>query len=82
MRKLTFCGLNSADAQSSLPDVSQFSTLQEMMEATVQLLHGVAGSTASPSADDFKQAELELLSHAQAESFPEDLTQLQKDVTS
>ncbi|KAJ8386120.1 hypothetical protein AAFF_G00177140 [Aldrovandia affinis] len=80
LRKPTFCGFISTDAQSSLPDVSQFSTFQEMVEATAQLLHGVAGSTDSLSADDFKQAELEILRHAQAESFPEDLTQLQKVV--
>ncbi|KAF0035008.1 hypothetical protein F2P81_012766 [Scophthalmus maximus] len=38
----------------------------------MQLLHKAASSTAKPDAEDFRQAELTLIKHAQMESFPEE----------
>lgn len=56
---------------SDLPDPSQFSTWQDLVEATQQCLQDTANHTPTGT-PSFTQAETLLLSKAQSESFPED----------
>lgn len=70
LRKTAFCGLLVEPTNPAIPDIQQFNTYQELLEATTQSLHGAAALTDRPAADDFQKAELALLRHAQAESFP------------
>ncbi|KAF0031348.1 hypothetical protein F2P81_015903 [Scophthalmus maximus] len=53
LKKTVFCGLTSKAAGPPVPDIQQFSTYQELMDATTQHLHEAASSTAKPDADDF-----------------------------
>ncbi|KAL7866046.1 hypothetical protein SRHO_G00112930 [Serrasalmus rhombeus] len=78
LRKHTFCGVTNLTTVLPQLDISQYNTFQELLEAVAQSLHGAASDTSSPSADDFKTAELNLLHQAQIDSFPDDMTQLQK----
>lgn len=70
LRKPVFCCLLTGSTSPAIPDIPQFSTYQELLKATMQSLHGAATSLNPPAADDFQQAELALLRHAQTESFP------------
>ena len=71
LRKPLFCSLTQIKRHPDLPDPSQFSTWQDLVEATRQHLQETANytPTGTPS---FNQAEVEtlLLSKAQSESFP------------
>lgn len=61
-----------------LPDVNQFSTLSELLKATVTSLHGAATSpTRSPDdSESYISAEKLLLQQAQKDSFPEEFKAL------
>ncbi|XP_034539669.1 uncharacterized protein LOC117812820 [Notolabrus celidotus] len=76
LRKTSFCGLLTGADTPTLPDTQQFSTYQELLEATTRSLHGAANITDHPTADDYNKAELALLRQAQMESFPEDFVLL------
>lgn len=71
LRNPVFCGLTNSP-QLTLPDIQQFNTFQELLEATARVLDGVA-SEKSPTADDYHKAELALFRQAQVESFPEEM---------
>ncbi|KAK7938318.1 hypothetical protein WMY93_001644 [Mugilogobius chulae] len=74
LRSKAFCGLVTPDPV--VPDVQQFNTYKELLDATTQKLHGAADKT-SLTADDYQKAEIALLKYAQAESFPEEVSLLQ-----
>ncbi|KAK7880766.1 hypothetical protein WMY93_032579 [Mugilogobius chulae] len=77
LRSKAFCGLVTPDPV--VPDVQQFNTYKELLDATTQKLHGAADKS-SLTADDYQKAEIALLKYAQAESFPEEVSLLQADV--
>lgn len=70
LRKSIFCGQISESPASPLPDLHQLNHFQELLEATARSLHGAASQDNSPSAEDFRQAELTTLRRAQSDSFP------------
>lgn len=76
-RSSTFCGALSS-SQTGIPDISQYNSLQDLIKATAISLHGAADGS-ELSADDYSQAEQELLRQAQIESFPEETALLQSD---
>lgn len=61
LRKMVFCGLLTRATSLTIPDIQQFSTYQELLEATTQALYGAANSTAHSVTDDLHKAELALL---------------------
>lgn len=71
--KSSFCGHVAVDTRPQLPDVSQFSTRMELMQATTRSLNGAAtpNSDSPPEAADYIKAENLLLRQSQMESFPE-----------
>ncbi len=73
LKKTAFCGTLTGSSSPPIPDLKQYSTYQELLDATTQLSHRAANSTAPPTANDFNKAELVLLRHAQMENFPEEL---------
>ena len=81
LRKTAFSGLLTGTTSPTIPDVQQFSTYQELLEATAQLLHGAADSTTQSAANDYSKAKLALLRHAQMESFPEEFTLIKSGKT-
>jgi len=62
----TFCGVLSS-SQTDIPDISQYNSLQDLIKATAISLHGAADES-ELSADDYTQAEQELLRRAQVEN--------------
>ncbi|XP_047213499.1 uncharacterized protein LOC124863241 [Girardinichthys multiradiatus] len=78
LRSTVFCGLTSDLTDRLIPDVQQFNTFQELLEATTRALHGAASGT-PPTAEDYHNAELALLRHAQKENFPEEMASLKSD---
>ena len=71
LRKSHFCGHVSVTPASSLPDAGGFSSYQELLEASVKARHGAATPTV-PTAEDFRQAELDLIRTVQRDCFPEE----------
>ena len=69
--KSHFCGHVSVTPASSLPDAGGFSSYQELLEASVKARHGAATPTV-PTAEDFRQAELDLIRTVQRDCFPEE----------
>ncbi|XP_038160417.1 uncharacterized protein LOC119796094 [Cyprinodon tularosa] len=76
LRKTTFCGSITTAPLLYLPDTSQFSSFKELMEAVVQERHGTAKDHSTPAAEDYRNAERDLLRQVQVECFPEDLKHL------
>ncbi|XP_021324376.1 uncharacterized protein [Danio rerio] len=76
LRNTKFCGLTLDGSGSSLPDANQFSTFEELLEATCRSLHGAAGETTDPEAIQYRQAETDLLRRAQTDSFPSEYNAL------
>lgn len=70
LRNTKFCGLTLACTGSSLPDPTQFSTFEELLEATCRSMQGAVGETGDPGALEYQQAETSLLRQAQLDSFP------------
>lgn len=52
-----FCSLTTNATDRAIPDVQQFNTCQELLEATIRALHGAA-SDMSLTAEDYHNAEL------------------------
>ncbi|XP_073764218.1 uncharacterized protein [Danio rerio] len=71
LKKAAFVGTISVN-NPSLPDPTQFSTWQELVQATVRSLHGaaIADNNFSSDAADYIEAEKLLLVQAQSDSFP------------
>ncbi|XP_039608702.1 uncharacterized protein LOC120528591 [Polypterus senegalus] len=61
----------------AIPDISQFRTYGELLEATVRLVKG-AEQDHQPCASDYQKAELLLVRRAQIDSFPDEFNQLQE----
>lgn len=76
VRKPTFCALSITCIDPALPDLGQFSSFRELIEATALSRHGAAGLQGSPSAEAHIEAEREILRKAQEQCFPEDLKRL------
>ncbi|KAL0165842.1 hypothetical protein M9458_037686, partial [Cirrhinus mrigala] len=74
LRKSLFCGVTTTipDKEPYLPDVHQFTTWRDLVEATVQKLQGAAGDNRVLSADDYRTAETLILRRAQQDSFTEE----------
>jgi len=72
LRKATFCGVSSTPERQAA-DMYQYDTWQELLNATVQQLHGATTRDSCPTAEDYCQAETLILKRAQQDSFPEDL---------
>ncbi|XP_058652120.1 uncharacterized protein LOC131552381 [Onychostoma macrolepis] len=79
LRKSIFCGVNTTipDKNPYLPDVHQYTTWRELVDATVQKLQGAAGNSRALSADDYRTAEILILRRAQQDSFTEEFSLLQ-----
>ncbi|KAI5614831.1 hypothetical protein C0J50_10985, partial [Silurus asotus] len=65
----------TVDANSSLPDATQFRTWQELLKATQQTCQGPATSSDVPMT--IREAEVFLLKSCQAQSFPEEVAALE-----
>lgn len=72
VRTTVFSGLLTGTTSPIIPDIQQFRTYQELLEATTHLLYKGPDSSSHPAADDFCKAELALLRHTQMESFPKE----------
>lgn len=72
-RKLAFCGMTSVVVKQSDSDLHQYNTSKELLQATVQELHGAATKESGANVEYYRQAERLLLNKAQRESFPEQL---------
>ncbi len=70
LRKSFFCGLSISSPP--IPDPQKYQTLPELLKAYIQQVNGTATDT--PTADDYKEAELTVLRQSQYESFPEELS--------
>lgn len=84
LRKPVFCSYTTTPANPPLPDPEQFSSFREMVQAVALSRHGAAAGQDGPTADGYREIELELLRQAQHDSFAEDLALLAagKPVTS
>ncbi|XP_077396826.1 uncharacterized protein LOC144033019 [Festucalex cinctus] len=76
MRKLTFCGSTVSSPVIPSLQVATCNTWQELMDATARELHGQAPSNYSPTAEEYREAEVLILHRAQKQSFPDDYAQL------
>ncbi|XP_061128044.1 uncharacterized protein LOC133149871 isoform X1 [Syngnathus typhle] len=78
LRKSAFVGAVSSALPTQHPDLSKFSTWQELLQETASSLHGAANTntTAKCSATDFLQAEKLMLQKAQEDCFAEELRAL------
>ncbi|KAK7922058.1 hypothetical protein WMY93_008960 [Mugilogobius chulae] len=72
LRKAAFCGHTAVSP--NLPDPAQYATLDDLILATHQSLHGAAAPLA---AAERLEAERQLLRSAQTDSFPEEVQALQ-----
>lgn len=72
LRKPTVCCLTMTVQTSLLPDIDQFSFFRALTEAVAQSHHGVAAGQASLTAEDYQEAEREVLRQAQQDSFTEE----------
>lgn len=70
LRNTKFCGLTLTYTGLSLPDATQFSTFEELLEATCRSSQGLVGETGDPGAPEYQQSESSLLRQAQLDSFP------------
>ncbi|XP_035235202.1 uncharacterized protein LOC118206521 [Anguilla anguilla] len=77
MKKSSFCGLTSTISAPEIPPVDEYSTFEDLLEATSRSLHGVDSQPSTLSADDYAEAELRILQRAQSDSFPEEIKCLQ-----
>lgn len=71
IHKSVFCGVATSipDNKPHLPDVQQYTTWKELLQATVQMLHGAASQSRTPNADNYRTAEILILRGAQQNSF-------------
>ncbi|XP_073334837.1 uncharacterized protein [Pagrus major] len=75
LRKANFCGHVSVTTDKPLPHPSTFNNFKELLEASVQAGNGAAASS-SPTADDYRQAEMALFRKVQEDCFPEEFALL------
>ncbi|XP_030609347.1 uncharacterized protein LOC115796997 [Archocentrus centrarchus] len=73
LRRPTVCCLTTSVTTSLGPDTDQCSSFGELTEAVARALHGAAADQACLSAEDYREAEREVLRRAQQDSFPEEL---------
>lgn len=64
------------DKEPYLPNVQQYTTWRELVEATVQKLQRAAGNSRASDADDYRTAEILILRRAQQYSFTEEFSLL------
>ncbi|KAJ8369138.1 hypothetical protein SKAU_G00091660 [Synaphobranchus kaupii] len=76
LKRSAFCGLTVPATKQTIPEVSQYKTFAEYLEASVQHLHGAAAHPNDISARDSQEAELIILQQVQHECFPAELTHL------
>lgn len=74
-RKSAFCGVTSTVDQPTAAE--QYASWQDLVEATVQELHGAATQNGVPTASDYQQAEMLIFKRMQQDSFPEELRLLE-----
>lgn len=75
LRRPTTCLVSTVNGtHHSLPDAQQFSTFSDLVKATAGYLHGAAADAkGTPTAEEFKEAELSILRSAQRDSFSEEV---------
>ncbi|XP_073718572.1 uncharacterized protein [Misgurnus anguillicaudatus] len=76
LKKASFLGVVTIASGSIPPDLGQFKTWKELVQATVRACDGAATHTDTPKASDYIQAEKLLLARAQLDSFPEEFKAL------
>ncbi|KAM9771400.1 uncharacterized protein ACBT44_004334 isoform 1-T1 [Syngnathus typhle] len=76
LRKGTFCGSTVTSPDIAILQDKTCNTWQELMDATARELHGQAPPIYSPTAEEYRQAEVLILQRAQKQSFPDDCAQL------
>ncbi|KAM9825435.1 uncharacterized protein ACBT44_006125 isoform 1-T1 [Syngnathus typhle] len=76
LRKGTFCGSTFTSPDIAILQDKTCNTWQELMDATARELHGQAPPIYSPTAEEYRQAEVLILQRAQKQSFPDDCAQL------
>ncbi|KAI3375533.1 hypothetical protein L3Q82_003859 [Scortum barcoo] len=76
LRKSVFCGATSVVSCQPTSDHQLYSSWKELLEVTVQELHGAADSDGHPTAEDYRQAERLILQRAQMDSFPREYSLL------
>ncbi|XP_039516158.1 uncharacterized protein LOC120470642, partial [Pimephales promelas] len=76
LRKATFCGSITTTPLPPLLDASQFNGFRDMLEAVVRSRHGAAGSKSTPTAQDYRDSERDLLRQVQLDCFGEDFQHL------
>ena len=74
VKKTIICHLMTSDPP--LPDLHQYQTLREYLEAIAQQIHGVTETSNSPTASEYADAELKAIRQAQMDSFPSEVTNL------
>ena len=74
LRKTLVCGLTITAPVLDPPEASQFTTFAKLLEATARSIHGAAEG--SPSASNYKEAEISLLQRAQQDCFATEVAQL------
>ncbi|XP_056121116.1 uncharacterized protein LOC130099439 [Rhinichthys klamathensis goyatoka] len=72
LRKSAFCGISTCPPSSGNTDGWNYHTWQELLDVTAQELRTTISPGTSPQAEDYHQAELQILRRVQQESFPED----------
>ncbi|KAM9364275.1 uncharacterized protein KZ484_010543 [Pholidichthys leucotaenia] len=66
--------LATSVSTDSIPDATNYDSFNDLLKETATHLHGAASTSGgSPSADDFKEAELCILRSAQRDSFPDEV---------
>ncbi|KAI4883543.1 hypothetical protein NFI96_026925, partial [Prochilodus magdalenae] len=74
VKKTIICHLMTSDPP--LPDLHQYQTLREYLEAIAQQIHGVTEPSDSPTASEYADAELKAIRQAQMNSLPSEVTNL------
>ncbi|XP_073722599.1 uncharacterized protein [Misgurnus anguillicaudatus] len=72
MRKSVFCGINTLPLPSDHSDKWNYNTWQELLDMTAQELRAIHAPGTPPEAEDYRQAEINIVKQIQQESFPED----------
>lgn len=76
LRKATLCHLTTLNPGFRVPDANSFTSLADLIEATIQTLHRAADFI--PSASDYKEAENKILQRAQQDCFVSELSLLKE----
>lgn len=76
LRKVILCNLITLNSGSRVPDANSFTSLADLIEATIQTLHRAADFI--PSASLYKEAESHLVQQAQQDCFISELSLLKE----